>query len=182
MGRHLSDGGWRSNMAAILLGTTPVSQRAEPSPLWCGTFPKRRTRRGTTRISRVRCGKAKRSCASRVPLPPGATARRTRGVLVVRATPPFFGAGAPRGRAKVAALCPPCGEVALSTVILGGKAIEPAKRPEPGTAEPRQRTSRPQLAHWPRPAPGGPWPLPPMSDAWNLTVASWPTVSRRSDP
>ena len=89
MGRHLSDGGWRSNMAAILLGTTPVSQRAEPSPLWCGTFPKRRTRRGTTRISRVRCGKAKRSCASRVPLPPGAKARRTRGVLVVRAPPPF---------------------------------------------------------------------------------------------
>ena len=54
--------------------------------------------------------------------------------------PHFFGAGAPRGRtkvaAKVAALCPPCGEVALSTVIPGGKAIEPARRPEPGTAEP----------------------------------------------
>ena len=54
--------------------------------------------------------------------------------------PHFFGAGAPRGRtkvaAKVAALCPPCREVALSTVIPGGKAIEPARRPEPGTAEP----------------------------------------------
>ena len=39
--------------------------------------------------------------------------------------PPFFGAGAPRGRAKVAApvaaLCPPCGEVALTTVIPAGR-------------------------------------------------------------
>ena len=32
---------------------------------------------------------AKRGCASRVPLPPGAAARRTRGVLVEGATPPF---------------------------------------------------------------------------------------------
>ncbi len=42
--------------------------------------------------------------------------------------PPFFPAGAPRARekvsAKVSALCPPFGEVALSTVIPGGKAIE----------------------------------------------------------
>ena len=66
VGRHLSDGGWRSNMAAILLRTTLLSQRAEPSPGWCGTFPKRRTRWGTTQIPRVDCGKAKRGCASRV--------------------------------------------------------------------------------------------------------------------
>ena len=32
----LPTGGWRSNMAAILLCTTPFSQRAEPSPLWFG--------------------------------------------------------------------------------------------------------------------------------------------------
>ena len=90
MGRPLSDGGgWRSNMAAILLRTTPFSQRAEPSPVWFWTFPKRRIRSGTTRIPRVGCGKAKRGCASRVPSSPGATARRTRGVLVVRATPPY---------------------------------------------------------------------------------------------
>ena len=42
--------------------------------------------------------------------------------------PTLLTAGAPRGRtkvaAKVAALCPPCGEVALSTVIPGGKAME----------------------------------------------------------
>ena len=36
MDRHLTDGGWRSNMAAILLRTTPFSQRATPSPLWGG--------------------------------------------------------------------------------------------------------------------------------------------------
>ena len=83
-------GGWRSNMAAILLRTTPLSQRAEPSPLWYGTFPKHRIRRGTTGISLVRYGKAKRGCASRVPRSLGVTARRTRGVLVVRATPPFW--------------------------------------------------------------------------------------------
>ena len=53
-------GGWRSNMAAILLRKTLLSQRAEPSPVWLETFPKRRIRRGTTRISRVGCGKAKR--------------------------------------------------------------------------------------------------------------------------
>ena len=38
---------------------------------------------------RVPCEKAMRGFASRVPLPPGATARRTRGVLVEGATPPF---------------------------------------------------------------------------------------------
>ena len=45
--------------------------------------------------------------------------------------PPDFAAGAPRGRARVEArvetrtapLCPSCGEVALTTVIPGGKAI-----------------------------------------------------------
>ena len=54
--------------------------------------------------------------------------------------PPFLAAGAARGRAKGDrgrdTLCPPCGEVALTTVIPGGKAIEPARRPVPGTAEP----------------------------------------------
>lgn len=34
MGRHLSDGGVWSNTAAILLRTTPLSQRADSSPLW----------------------------------------------------------------------------------------------------------------------------------------------------
>ncbi len=48
----------------------------------------------------------------------------------------WCGTGAAKVAAKVAALCPPCGEVALTTVIPGGKAIEPARRPEPGKAEP----------------------------------------------
>ena len=77
-------------MEAILRRTTPLTQRAEPSPLWGGTFPKRRTGGGTTRISRLRCGQGKRGCASRVSPSPGVTARRTRGMLVVRATPPFL--------------------------------------------------------------------------------------------
>ena len=122
-----------------MIRTPPLSQRAEPPPLWLATFPKRRIRRGTTRISRVRYGKAKRGCASRVPLAWRNGAPHERGAGG-ESDPHFFGAGAPRGRtkvaAKVAALCPPCREVALSTVIPGGKAIEPARRPEPGTAEP----------------------------------------------
>ena len=43
---------------------TLLSQRAEPSPLWCGTSPKRRIRRRTTGIARVRCDKANRGCGS----------------------------------------------------------------------------------------------------------------------
>ena len=74
----------------LLTTTTLHSQRAEHSPLWLETFTKRRIRRGTTRISRVRCEEAMRGCASRVPLPPGAAARRTRGVLVEGATPFFW--------------------------------------------------------------------------------------------
>ena len=73
----------------LLTTTTPFSQRARPSPLWSGTFPKRRMGRGIIRISNVRCDKAKRGGASRVPPSPGATARRTRGVLVEGATPLF---------------------------------------------------------------------------------------------
>ena len=73
----------------LLTTTTLFSQRAEHSPLWLETFTKRRIRRGRTSIFRVRCEEAMRGCASRVPLPPGAAARRTRGVLVEGATPLF---------------------------------------------------------------------------------------------
>ena len=69
--------------------TTPFSQRTEFSPLWSETFTKRRTGRGTTRICRVGCETAIRGFASRAPLPPGVTARRTGGKMVVRATPGF---------------------------------------------------------------------------------------------
>ena len=70
--------------------TTLFSQRVEPIPLCFGTFPKRRIGRGTTGIFRIRCEKAMRGCASRVPASPGAPARRTRGVLV-EGSPPLFG-------------------------------------------------------------------------------------------
>ena len=79
---------------------TPVSQRAEPSPVWSGTFPKRRTGRGTTRISRVRCETAMRGFASRVPLPArrgDAPHGREEGG---ESDPGFFGAGAPRAGEK----------------------------------------------------------------------------------
>ena len=127
---HLQMGGSPPRWPTFRASTTPFSQRAEPSPLWLGTLPKRRIRRGTTRISRVRCEKAKRGCASRVPLPPGATARRTRGVLVVRATPPFLalmrhwrGVDGPTDGPPTP---PRCGEVALTTEIPAGR---PSSRP-----------------------------------------------------
>ena len=105
----------------LLTTTTPLSQRTEPSPLWFGTLAKRLIRRGTSRISRVRYGKAKRGCASRVPPSPGVAARRTRGVLVEGATPPFSPlvrrGEDQRGTGVRTPFAPPCGEVAPSTVI-----------------------------------------------------------------
>ena len=84
----------------IVTPTSLFSQRAAPSPLWCGTSTKRRVGRGTTRISRVRRGKAKRGCASRVP----PVARRNgaphgRGAGG-ESDPPVRPAGAARGRGK----------------------------------------------------------------------------------
>ena len=75
---------WRCLPTRFMFSTTTMllSQRAEPSPLSFETFPKRRMGRGITRNSRVPCEKAKRGGASHVPPSPGATARRTRGVLV----------------------------------------------------------------------------------------------------
>ena len=73
----------------LMTTTTFFSQRAEPLPLWLETFTKRRIRGGRASILGVRCEEAMGGCASRVPLPPGAAARRTRGVLVEGA-PPLF--------------------------------------------------------------------------------------------
>ena len=101
--------------------------------------------------------------------------------------PPFFAAGAARGRSKVAAkvatLCPSLrGGRSLHSDPWreGHRASQAAGAGHSGAGQ--RRRDRPQLAHWPRPVPGGLWPLPPMSDAWNVTVASWPTVSCRVDP
>ena len=115
----------------LVTPATPFSQRAEPSLLWFETFPKPRTGRGTTRISRVGCDKAKRGCASRVPLLPGVTARRTGGEKVVRATPTFWPlvrhAGGQRGTG-VGIFFAPLREVALTTVIPGGKAVDAMRK------------------------------------------------------
>ena len=96
----------------ILTPTTPFSQRAVPSPLWSRTSTKRRIRRGTTRISRFRCGKAERGCASRVPPVArrnGAPNGRGEGG---ESDPYLLAASAARGRAKGDrgrdTPCPPC--------------------------------------------------------------------------
>ena len=165
-------------MAAILLRTTPLSQRAEPSPSWYGTFPKRRIRRGTTGISRVRCGKAKRGCASRVPRSLGVTAAPHERGAGGESDPPILGRWCTTGADKGGGPLPP---------LRGGRSLhsDPWREGHQAGQEAgagQRRRDRPQLAHWPRPVPGGPWPLPPMSDAWYLTVASWPRVSCRDDP
>ena len=109
----------------LLTTTTLLSQRAEPSPVWSGIFPKRRIERGTTSISRVAGDKAKRGCASRVPPSLGVTARRTRGVLVVRATPSFLALVRHERGVRWPGLWPPYppskAGVAPSTVIPTGR-------------------------------------------------------------
>ena len=89
-------------------------------PVVVGDFPETAHQTRDNTDCPVRCGKAKRGCASRVPPSPAATARRTRGVLVVRATH-LFGAGAPSGGSRWAThwatYSPRVGEVALTTVI-----------------------------------------------------------------
>ena len=93
-------GGVTSKGDMLLTTTTLFSQRAEPSPLSFGTLPKRRMGRGTTRISRVRFENAKRGSASRVPPSPGASARRTGGLIVEGATPLFWTLVRHRGGVK----------------------------------------------------------------------------------
>ena len=93
-------GGVTSKGDMLLTTTTLFSQRAETSPLSFGTLPKRRIRRGTTRISRVRFENAKRGSASRVPPSPGASARRTGGLMVEGATPLFWTLVRHRGGVK----------------------------------------------------------------------------------
>ena len=73
----------------LMTTTTLLSQRAQPSLLWWSLCLEIRVGHGLAWIPRLLFDKAERGCASRVPLPPGAPARRTRGVLVEGATPPF---------------------------------------------------------------------------------------------
>ena len=126
-------------MAAVLLRTTPLSQRGGARAVVVLDFPEtpHQTRDNTDFPRPLRKSEAR----LRLACPPlawrnGAPHERGAGG---ESDPRFFAADAPRGRtkvaAKVAALCPPCEEVALTTVIPGGKAIEPARRPEPGSGE-----------------------------------------------
>ena len=80
--------------------------------------------------------------------------------------PRFLAAGAPRGRTKVAAkvatLCPPLrgGRSHHSDPWREGhRAGQEAGAGHSGAGQ--RRSDRPQLAHGQRPAPGGPWPIPP---------------------
>ena len=75
---HSQKGGGPPKWSTLRTTTTPFSQRAEPSPFCLGTSPKRRSRRGTTSIFRVRCDKTKRGCASRVPAGRTSSRRRIR--------------------------------------------------------------------------------------------------------
>ena len=93
-------GGVTSKGDMILTPTTLFSRRAEPSPLWFGTFPKRRIRRGTTRISRVRCEKAKRGCASRVPRLARRNGAPHERVAGGESAPPLFGRWCGAGEGK----------------------------------------------------------------------------------
>ena len=61
---------WLTRWRTLLTATTLLSQRAEPSLLGSGTFPKPRIRRGTTRIPRV-------GCDTRGGAAPGVSPRRT---------------------------------------------------------------------------------------------------------
>ena len=180
-------------MAAIPLPATPLSQRAEPSPLWSETSPKCPIRRGTTRIPRVGCGKAKRDCASRAPPPLGATARRTRGVLVVRATPPFerwCATGADKGGGQDGSPLPP---------VRGGRSHHsdpsregPRASREAGAGDSRaeatdkQATARTldKIDTWRTVASTCQW-ASKIAGFWAPKVAGsarWPTVSCRVDP
>ena len=82
------------------------------------------------------------------PPSPGEAARRTRGKLVVGATPNFrplmrHGAGAGYS-CLYSSFCLPLG-VAPTTVIPGGKAVEPMRKP--------RASHRPQAEHYPRETP-----------------------------
>ena len=70
----------------LLTTTTLLSQRAPPRRCGLGFAGKP----SWDRVFRLLCEKAKRGYASRVPLPCGAAARRTGGVLVEGVTPLFL--------------------------------------------------------------------------------------------
>ena len=74
----------------FLTTTTLFSQRAQPSLLWWSLYLEIRVGHGLAWTPRLLFDKAERGCAPRVPSSPGASVRRTRGVLVEGATPLFW--------------------------------------------------------------------------------------------
>ena len=101
------------------------SEGGAPSPVWFGTFAKRRTGRGATPIfpPALRNSDA-RLCLARPPLARRNGAPHESGAGGESA-PTLLAAGAAWGSAKGDrgwdTLCPPCGEVALTTVIPAGR-------------------------------------------------------------
>ena len=73
----------------LLTTTTPFSQRADPSPLWVGTFPKRRMGRGITRIPASHATKRSEASPRVSPLARRDGAPHERGCWW-RERPPFF--------------------------------------------------------------------------------------------
>ena len=80
---------WKGDM--ILTTTTPYLSEGGAHATVVRDFPEtpHQTRDDTDFLATV-AEKAKRGCASRVPLSPGATARRTRGVAGGESDPPFL--------------------------------------------------------------------------------------------
>ena len=80
----------------FLTTTTLLSQRAQPSLLWWSLYLKIRVGHGLAWIPCLLFDKTERGFASRVPSPPGASVRRTRGGVGGGSDPPFLSAGAAR--------------------------------------------------------------------------------------
>ena len=129
--------------------TTPSLhyQRAQPSPLWSRLCLETRIGRGLARIPRVLCGKAPCGAAparSRLARPVVAPPGRGR---KWRERPRFLAADAPRGRGRlfmrafIHSFPLPLG-VTPSTVIPGGKAIEPMRKPGPAHRPQAVQTAR----------------------------------------
>ena len=107
-------------MRTLLTTATLLSQRA-PLAAVVGALPGKPYWKRVARIPCAGCDQAKRGCASRVPASAGAPHETGDGG---ESDPTVFAADTARGRAKVvakAASCPPCGEVALTTLVFAGR-------------------------------------------------------------
>ena len=135
----------------ILTTTTLISQRAEPTPLWSGLSRNAASDAGRHGFPATVAEKRSEAAPRVSPLARRNGAPHEWGAGGESA-PPFLAAGAARGREKGDrendTLFPPCGEVALTTVIPAGRL---SSRPG-GRLEERQTTDGPQAE---RGKPGG---------------------------